>query len=381
VSGVSIVGVGISPFGRFPGVPGRRHGVRAVRAALRDAGISWADVDAAYGGSEAAGQADTLVSDLGLTGVPFTNVKNGCATGGSALVAAYNAIGSGAAEVVLVVGFDKHPRGAFDPRPAEWGLQESYGEDGLMVTTQFFGMKIRRYMHDFGITDRTLALVAEKAYGNGSLNPNAWRRTRLTAEEVLGSGMVSDPLTRYMFCSPGEGGVAVILTRGDRAARFPGRPVRLRAAVVRSRRFGSFEVFSSWLPAGELKSVSRDAAQAAFEAAGVGPEDVDVIQLQDTESGAEVMHLAECGFCEDGEQEQLIKQDATGIGGILPVNTDGGCIANGEPIGASGLRQVHEVVVQLRGQAGDRQVSGEPTTGFTHVYGAPGVSACAVLTV
>lgn len=376
---VLIVGAGISRFGRTDGTSGRRHAVHAVRAALADAGIPWSRVGAAFGGSDAAGLADTLVAQLGLTGVPFVNVKNGCATGGSALVSAVNAIRAGMAEVVLAVGFDKHPRGAFDPMPADWGLDEAYGRDGLMVTTQFFGMKIQRYMHDHGITARTIALVAEKAYRNGSRNPNAWRRTPLDAAEILASGLVNDPLTRYMFCSPGEGAAAVVLCSPSAAVGLTGVPVTLRAAVLRSRRFGSFEVFSPWISGGELTSVSRDASVAAFEAAGLGPGDVDVCQLQDTESGAEVMHMAECGFCADGEQEKLIAEGATEIGGALPVNTDGGCIANGEPIGASGLRQVYEVVQQLRGHAGERQVPGRPRVGFTHVYGAPGVSACTVL--
>jgi acetyl-CoA acetyltransferase len=377
MSEVTIVGVGISPFGRHPGVSGRAQALTAVRNALADAGARWDQVDAAYGGSDSAGNADTLVAELGLTGVPFTNVHNGCATGGSALAAGFNAIRSGAARLVLAVGFDKHPRGAFDPMPADWGLDPGYGEAGLMVTTQFFGMKIQRYLHEYGITATALALVAEKAYSNGSRNPNAWRRTPLSVEEILASGLVSDPLTRYMFCSPGEGAVAVLLA----AAGFTGQapPVALKAAVIRSRRFGSFEVFSPWLPVHEPTSVSADAARAAFELSGYGPEDVDVAQLQDTESGAELMHLAECGFCGHGEQEKLLRDGATGIDGRLPVNTDGGCIANGEPIGASGLRQVHEVVLQLRGQAGDRQVPGNPRVGFTHVYGAPGVSACTVL--
>ena len=126
-------------------------------------------------------------------------------------------------------------------------------------------------------------------------------------------------------------------------------------------------------------SPSVAAAAGAFEMAGVVPSEIDVVQVQDTESGAEVMHLAECGFCADGEQEDLIRSGATEIGGALPVNTDGGCLANGEPIGASGLRQVHESVVQLRGAAGERQVPGDPQLAFTHVYGAPGISACTVL--
>jgi acetyl-CoA acetyltransferase len=374
-----IAGAGISPFGRTENTTGRQHAVYAVRAALADAGIGWSRVGAAFGGSDAAGLADTLVADLGLTGLPFVNVRNGCATGGSALVSAVNAIRAGLADVVLAVGFDKHPRGAFDPRPEDWGLDAAYGADGLMVTTQFFGMKIQRYLHEYGISQRTLALVAEKAYRNGSRNPNAWRRTPISADEVLASGAVSDPLTRYMFCSPGEGAAALVLCAAPVAARLARPPVALRAAVVRSRRYGSFEVFSPSIPGGALTSVSRDAATAAFEAAGLGPSDVDVCQVQDTESGAEVMHLAECGFCADGEQEKLIAAGATEIGGSLPVNTDGGCIANGEPIGASGLRQVYEVVLQLRGRAGDRQVPGSPRIGFTHVYGAPGVSACTVL--
>jgi acetyl-CoA acetyltransferase len=375
VSDVLICGAARTAFGRSER-SGRDHAVAAVRAALADAGIQWSRVGAAFGGSDAAGLADTLVADLGPTGLPFVNVKNGCATGGSALVSAVNAIRSGMADVVLAVGFDKHPRGAFDPRPADWGLDEAYGRDGLMVTTQFFGMKIQRYMHDFGITPRTLALVAEKAYRNGSLTPEAWRRKEIGADEILASGMVNDPLTRFMFCSPGEGAAALVLCSSSVPTADA---VTLRSAVVRTRRRGSFEVFSPSIEAGELTSVSRDAAAAAFAQAGLGPSDVDVAQLQDTESGAEVMHLAECGFCEDGEQEKLIAEGATEIGGPLPVNTDGGCIANGEPIGASGLRQVYEVVQQLRGRAGARQVPGEPRTGFTHVYGAPGVSACTVL--
>ena len=153
----------------------------------------------------------------------------------------------------------------------------------------------------------------------------------------------------------------------------------LRSAVLRSRPFGSFEVFNPALADERGDSPSVAAAAGAFEMAGIGPGDIDVVQVQDTESGAEIMHLAECGFCADGEQEDLIRSGATEIDGSLPVNTDGGCLANGEPIGASGLRQVHESVVQLRGDAGERQVPGDPQTAFTHVYGAPGISACTVL--
>ncbi|MBY4212585.1 thiolase family protein [Rhodococcus fascians] len=379
---VAIIGAGLSKFGRQPGTTGRQMAVTAIGTALTDAGLTWPDVQVAFGGSDGSGLADTLVADLGFTGIPFTNVKNGCATGGSALFSAVNAVRSGSADIALAVGFDKHPRGAFDPRPAEWGLPDGYGEAGLMVTTQFFGAKISRYMREHGISRDTLARVAEKAYRNGVLNPNAWRREAMDAATIAGADMVNDPLTRYMFCSPGEGAAAVVVASTETIRRLGGRPVHLAAISHRTRRFGSFEVFSpSVQGTGEPTSVSADAAAAAFAQAGFTPNEVDVAQLQDTESGAEVMHMAECGFCEPGEQEAMIAAGDTEIGGRLPVNTDGGCIANGEPIGASGLRQVHEIVTQLRGEAGDRQVPGNPRVGFTHVYGAPGISACTVLTV
>jgi acetyl-CoA acetyltransferase len=378
---VAVVGLGIHPFGRHDGISGLQMGAVAARRALASAGIEWRDVDFAVGGSDAAGNADTSVSILGLTGVPFINVKNGCATGGSALTTAHAMLAAGAAEVALVVGFDKHPRGAFNPLPEDWGIGSWYGETGLMLTTQFFAMKIQRYMAEHGISESTLAKVAAKAFENGSRNPNAWRRAHLSEDEILASKMVNHPLTQYMFCSPGEGAVALVLARGPRIRELTRKPVLLRSVAFRTRRFGSFEVFSPSIPIESAPSATTEAAAAAFEQAGIEPGDVDIAQLQDTESGAEVMHLAETGLCEHGEQETLIQRGDTELGGRVPINTDGGCLACGEPIGASGLRQVHEIVLQLRREAGERQVPKRCRVGFTQVYGAPGVSACTVLTV
>jgi acetyl-CoA acetyltransferase len=149
--------------------------------------------------------------------------------------------------------------------------------------------------------------------------------------------------------------------------------------VVRTRHHGSFEVFSPALAAQQAPSPTVTASRAAFEQAGVGPRDIDVMQLQDTDSGSEIIHMAENGFCEHGEQERLLRDGETEIGGRLPINTDGGCLANGEPIGASGLRQVIEIYTQLRQEAGRRQVPGNPRLGYTHVYGAPGVSGVTIL--
>lgn len=377
---VAIIGIGLHPFGRHEGMSGLKQGAEAVRAALADAGVTWDQMQFAFGGSQDAGNADALVNELGLTGLQFTNIWNGCATGGSSLHAAYTAIKSGAYDIGVVVGFDKHPRGAFNAKPSDWGLDNWYGETGLMLTTQFFAMKIQRYMHDHGITEDALIRVAERAFHNGSLNPTAWRQQALTYEQIAESPMVSHPLRKYMFCNPAEGGAALILCNANIARRFTSKPLFIKAAAVRTRHYGSFEVFSPSQAMRVADAPTVTASRAAFELAGIGPKDVDVLQLQDTDSGTEIIHMAENGFCEHGEQEHLLRTGATRIDGRLPINTDGGCLANGEPVGASGLRQVYEICLQLRGHAGARQVPGNPSVGYTHVYGAPGVSGVNIIT-
>jgi len=376
---VAIVGIGMHPFGRTPGVSGQDQGVYAVREALRDAGVEWKDIQFAFGGSQAAGHPDTMVSKLGLTGLQFINVANGCATGGSALFSAANTIASGAFDLGIAVGYDKHERGAFRIKTKEQGLGDWYGKQGLALTTQFFGMKINRYMENHDISHNTLAKISAKAFRNAEHNENAWRRQPISEEQILESDMLSYPLTKFMFCSPAEGGVALILAKADQAHKYTDTPVYLNAAVVRSRRWGSFEVMAPWIALEDSVGPTVDTSKAAFEMAGIGPDDIDVAQLQDTEAGAEIMHMAENGFCVHGEQERMIQQGETEISGRLPINTDGGCLANGEPVGASGLRQVHENVLQLRGGAGKRQVPNDPKVAYTHVYGAPGISGVTIL--
>ncbi len=376
---VAIIGIGIHPFGRTEGVTGLEQGVHAAREALKDVGLDWNDMEFAYGGSSAAGNADSMVSKLGLTGLQFINVSNGCATGGSALQSAYMAIQSGMFDIGMAVGFDKHPRGAFTVNPEASGLGKWYGDIGMALTPQFFGMKIQRYMHEYDISEDTLIRVAVKNFKNGAKNPNAWRRNAFSYDDVAQSQMVCHPLRKYMFCSPAEGGCAMILCRADKAKQYTSNPVFLKAVAVKTRQFGSFEVFSQSQALERAPAPTVQASTAAFEMAGIGPEDIDVAQLQDTESGAEIMHMAENGFCADGDQEKWLREGLTEIDGKLPVNTDGGCLANGEPVGASGLRQVYEVCLQLRGEAGERQVPNNPKTGYTHVYGAPGLSGVTIM--
>lgn len=378
MTNVHIVGAGIHAFGRHDDKSGLDQGVFAAREALADAGLAWEDMQFGFGGSSAAGNADAVLPRLGLTGMQFVNVANGCATGGSALLAGYWAIKSGEFDLGVVVGFDRHPRGAFNPEPADWGLPDWYGDIGLMLTTQFFGNKINRYMGLHGISATTLGRVAEKAFENGARTPHAWRREPVGLNAIMNSRMISDPLTQYMFCSPAEGGAALILASDRKMKELGLSGPKVRGAAVRTRVNGSFEVFSPSLDVERGPSPTQLASKAAYEMAGVGPSDIDVAQLQDTESGAEIMHMAENGFCADGEQERMLEEGATRLGGKLPVNTDGGCLACGEPIGASGLRQVYENVQQLRGRADGRQVEGA-RLGYSQVYGAPGLSGVVIL--
>jgi len=378
---VAIIGIGLHPFGRHEGVPAMDMGVRAANLALEDAGITWKDVDLAFAGSLEVLQPDSMNKYMGLTGLPFTNVFNGCATGGNLLLTASHAILAGAGDLAIAIGMDKHPRGAFSVGDdlAGLGLGQWYGQTGLALNPQFFAMKTQRYMHDHGITEDCLHRTAVKAFKNGSLNPQAWRRTALGYDEIAASPMVCDPLRKYHFCSPSEGAAAVVVCRASEARRYASRPIYVRADVFKTRLYGSFETMSPSIPALTTPSPTVQASQAAYEAAGIGPRDIRVAQVQDTEVGHEIMHMAENGFCADGEQERLVREGATEIGGTIPINTDGGLMANGEPIGASGLRQIHEVCLQLRGQAGARQVPGSPKTGYTHVYGFPGVSCVTIL--
>ena len=378
---VAIIGVGLHPFGRFDGKSAMQMGADAIHSALSDAGVEWKDIQFGVGGSYEVSNPDAVTRLVGLTGIPFTNVFNACATAATATQVCADTIRLGKYDIGIAIGMDKHPRGAFTDDPAKLALPAWYAENGQFVTTKFFGMKANRYTHQHGISQETLAKVAAKNFRNGSLNPNAFRRKPMSEEDILASPVLNYPLTQFMFCAPDEGAAAVIMCRGDIAKRFTSKPVYLQSAEIRTRRYGAYEVHATCAPVEEDVSPTVYASRAAFEVAGIGPEDVDVIQLQDTDAGAEVIHMAEAGFCADGEQEKLLADGATEIGGPMPVNTDGGLIANGEPIGASGLRQVHELVRQLRGEAGDRQVPGEPRVGFAQVYGAPGTASATILTL
>ena len=283
---IFIVGAARTEFGRFDGED-NELAETAVRGALADCGLAWSDIEFAVGGTNGETKPDNLVSRLGLTGLPFVTVKNGCATGAVALMTARNGLIAEDLNVACVVGYDNHARGAFNVSPARYGLGDWYGATGMMVTTSYFALKIARYLHEYGISQRTLGYASAKAFDYSQEHPYAWRRKPVSVDEAMDADMINDPLTRFMFCSPDAGAVSLVLARGSRAYDLCETPIRLASVALRGRRPGSFEVFSPWLSPGDRTSPSIDASKAAFDLAGISPTDVQVAQLQDTDSGAD----------------------------------------------------------------------------------------------
>jgi acetyl-CoA acetyltransferase len=376
---IAIIGVGLHPFGRYEDRSALEMGAVAISRALRDAGVDWSAVGSLYAGSLEVANPEAITGLAGMTGIPARATLSGCATGNSLLTLAARDVQLGEADIAIGVGLDKHPRGAFGADPSVAGLPKWYGDQGMFLTTHYFGTKIMRYMHDHGISEETLARVAAKNFDNGEITPHAWRRKPMSMEAILSSPIVNAPLRQYMYCNPNEGAAAVVVCRADKAKNYTDTPIYLRSTALRSRREGAYELLRTSIELPIRPGTTAEAASAAYEMAGIGPEDVDVAQLQDTDAGSEIIHMAETGLCKDGEQEALLADGVTKIGGRLPINTDGGLLANGEPVGASGLRQVYELVQQLRGTAGDRQVPNDPRVALAQLYGSPGTAAVAIL--
>ena len=376
---IAIIGVGIHPFGRYDDRSALEMGAVAIARALRDAGVEWGQVDSLYAGSLEIANPEAVTGLVGMTGLQARSALSGCATGNTLLTLAARDVQLGEAELAVAVGLDKHPRGAFGADPSVSGLPQWYGDQGMFLTTHYFGHKITRYMHDHGISEQTLARVSAKNFAHGALADHAWRRKPMSVETILESPIVNSPLRQFMYCNPNEGAAAAVVCRAEVARKYTDRPIYLRSTALRSRREGAFELLRTSIELPLVPGTTAHAAAAAYEGAGIGPEDIDVAQLQDTDAGSEIIHMAETGLCKDGEQEAMLADGVTAIGGRLPINTDGGLTANGEPVGASGLRQVYELVHQLRGTAGERQVPNEPRVALAQLYGSPGTAAVAIL--
>ena len=315
-----------------------------------------------------------VLARVGLTGIPIVNVENACASGGSALREAYQAVAGGFCDVALAFGMEKMPKGFIAGNPNDW-----FAVIGLAVNPQYFALKARWHMANFGTTEKHLVQVSVKNHRNGALNPFAMYKRVMSFEEIAQSQMVNDPLRLLMLCAPNEGAAAVVLCSEDIARQCTTKPVKLAAIVLDSPTYGTTEVPHISVSARvEAPTVTMTAAREAYEIAGIGPQDLDLVELQDTDSASEIIYTEELGLCQRGEGGKLLDDGATEIDGRIPVNVSGGLLSKGEPLGASALAQVAEVVWQLRGEAGKRQVK-NARTGLTHVYGASGNCAVSIL--
>jgi len=373
MSNVTIAGVGIHPFGRFDGLTNTDMGVHAVRAALAEAGEP--RIDAAFCGTAYGGVASghKVLGALARTGVPIVDIEAGCASGGAALQLAAGAIRAGQYECALVFGVEKMPKGIIRSSFFEPWREES----GLAATPAYFALRAQRLLRESELTKQHLAQVVVKNRRHGVHNPNAMFRKEVDVEAVLASRVVCEPLHLWMLCSPNEGAAAIVLRRATEADRGA---VTLASARLRSHLPGS--VLGEATPLSgiddtDITPPSTLAARDAYEEAGIGPADVDVVECQDTDAARELLAYQELGLCAPGEQAALLAGGETALGGARPVNPSGGLLSKGEPLGASALGQVVELVHQLRGEAGPRQVEGA-RVGLAHTVGR-GANACCVV--
>jgi acetyl-CoA acetyltransferase len=353
---VDIAGVGMHPFGRFPDATLKDLARVAIVRALDDAGMTTKDIDAVYSANAMAGvlqgqeqiRGQTVMREVGIEGVPVVNVENACAGGSTAFREALIAIRAGACETALVVGFEKM---FVADRDASLNALESaadldvIGGLGLQFTA-IYAMRLRKWL-DAGLIEQShLEKVSVKSHRNGSLNPNAQHRKVFTAEEIAASRPIADPLTLLMCSSICDGAAAAVLRRAD-GTREDGRPrVVVRASGARS----------GHTPAPGTPSTPTVCAQAAYAEAGVGPADIDVVEVHDAMAPGEILYYEQLGFCDAEGAARMVDSGATEIDGSLPVNPSGGLSSRGHPIGATGIAQIAELTWQLRGEAGARQV-------------------------
>jgi len=368
---VCIVGVGLHKFGRFPEKRVEDTGREAILAALEDAGAEFSDIEAGFCGRvfpPITGTGMHVFGEVGQTGILIDNVEKACASSATAVRIAAWVIAAGLYDVCLCVGVEKMQRGLIGAvAPGMESMATYWQLMGMGIMPAQYAMGAMRHMKKYGTTREMLAQVAVKNHKNGALNPYAQYQTPLTLEEVLNARMICDPLTLYQ-CSPTtDGASAAVVCAKEVAHRFRGKPITIAG-------------WSSGTPEYQPVGIGGDVSEGmvarlageCYERAGLGPEDIDVCQVHDAFSYGEIQAIEECGFCPRGEGGRFVWEGKADIDGELPVNTDGGLESRGHPQGATGIAQIAEIVRQLRGEAGPRQVPGNPKAGLTHNVGVGG---------
>jgi acetyl-CoA acetyltransferase len=375
---VAVLGVGMHQFGMWADKTNADLSLAAGLAALKDAGLFFKDVQAAYVGHIFATVMSgvRVMKEFGLTGIPVQRIENASATGSTAFREACLAVESGRHDVVMVLGFDQMTKMI---QSSTQGTSPENMEDAILPAA-FFAMWATRRMHERGMKAEHLARIAAKNFNNGAKNPMSQRQAKeeVTVEKVLKSRMVAWPLTTMMSCPIGDGAACAIVGRADLAKKLqPGRPVvRVTASSLQTERYARGHLFQG--PVVGPAQMTIDTSRAVYEEAGVGPKDLNLVQVHDAFAIEELEYYELLGLCKDGEAEKCIEQGDFELGGRVPVSTDGGLIARGHPGGPTGLAQIWETTLQLRGEAGARQVA-NARTGLCHMMGGGSVCAAHIL--
>lgn len=360
-----IVGADMIAFGRYPDRTPGQLAAEAALLALDDAGLSIRDVGVLYAASSfnaASMLGQQVLKQIGQTGIPCINVSNACASGATAVREAFVAVKSGIYDVALAIGAEKNPRGMLAAPPTDGPPAEGlFGSGSMPAVFAEAGMV---HAEKYGTTLEQFAQVAVKNHHHATMNPKAAYRKETPLEEVLASEMIAYPLTKLM-CSANVDGAAAVVVVSEKKARELGlsRAVRIRASALTSDPYEPRNPVMF-----DANSVTRLAAAQAYEMAGMGPGDLDLVELHDCFATAEILHYENLGLCADGEAGRLIDSGDTALGGRIPVNVSGGLLSKGHPIGATGVANIVEIVEHLRGEAGARQVAGA-RIGMAHVLG------------
>jgi acetyl-CoA acetyltransferase len=367
---VYVVGVGMTPFGKFRNTDVILLGQKACVSAIKDSGIDKNDIQIAYCGHARTGKllnrecgvGQSILWRLGITAIPVTSVGNFCASGASAFREAWMAVTSGMYEVALAIGVEK-----LSERPEKGKPLTSDGLD-LLSSIGFtppatYAQIAVRFQHEYGVGSEDLAKVAVKNRGNATMNRYAQYREPVTVDDVLNAPMIVEPLTLLSCCPTGDGGAAAVLCSKNYLKMTNRKSLKIRVAGI-GLRSGEYQPFAELL---EVKS-EQLAAKDAYEMAGIGPEDIDVAEVHDAFTPGELLHYENLLFCGRGEGVKLLLDGTTSIKGDLAVNPSGGLLAKGHPLGATGLAQVTEIVWQLRGDARERQVT-KAKVGLAHCSG------------
>jgi benzoylsuccinyl-CoA thiolase BbsB subunit len=360
---VAVIGVGQSTFGKFSQRSAVELGREAVLAALNDTNVSPKDIQVAYASRlyDVGTMAQAILKEVGIRGLEMVNVENACAGGSTAFRGVWKDIATGLYDIGIAIGVESMTTSPIARKLIPPAKDDLEGQLGLTMPG-IFAILARRQMEEYGATLEDFAMISVKNHHHGCLNPFAQYRKEFTVEEILNSRMICDPITLLQCCPNTDGAAATILCSIKIAKRYTTKPIKVIGSALLS---GDYTYLQKDITISPLGSKT---AKMAYEMAGVGPEDIDVVELHDAFANEEMLRYEELGLCEPGEGVRLVREKATWVGGKIPVNPSGGLLALGHPLSASGVRNIAEIVWHLRGQAGERQTP-NAKVGLAHMLG------------